>query len=103
EERRVAWRATVERVATGVFVGAVRLDLHEPRRDAVAHQHLVEQLGCDREGIAVEELPRQRASHVCWRSIRSRACTSWCATGSGPAPPGVVRRRTALPGSRNAT
>ena len=65
EHRRVPGCATPERVAPGIFVGAVRLDFDETRRDAIAHEHLVEQVGRDGECVAIEELPRQRASHVC--------------------------------------
>jgi hypothetical protein len=42
-------------MAAGILVGAVRLDLDEPRRDAVADENLVQQLGRDFDSIPVVE------------------------------------------------
>ncbi|HWS47325.1 MAG TPA: hypothetical protein VN636_15780, partial [Acidimicrobiia bacterium] len=61
---------------------AVGLDLDESRRDTVADQHLVEQLGRDVERVAVVERLGQGPSHACCRSSRSRASSSSRATGS---------------------
>ena len=103
-------------MTAGIVGAAVRLDLDDARRQprtvTGAHEQLVEQLRRELERVAVVErsrhgpaaraarLARHRASHSrCSSSRCSRPCRAGAATGSGPPPPGVVRRRTALPGS----
>jgi hypothetical protein len=112
--RRVAGR---DDRMTSIVGASVRLHLDdarcEPRPVTGAHEELVEKLGRELERVTVVERSgqgsaacsgparRHRASHSRCPCKRSRAASSWRATGTGPAPPGVVLRRTALPGSRS--
>ncbi len=95
EHRRVAGRAPAVRVAAR---DRGRRGTPRPRRAAPRHRcpdrTLLSSSGATVERVAVEEAPRQRAcaSHVCWRSIRSRASTSSRADGLGT---GAARRRPA--------
>ena len=84
----------------------------DARRRLVPHQQLVEQVGRELAGIARVERPRERApaAHsgqlqpARLRRRAGRAPSTICsATDAGPAPPGVVRRRTAAPGSSSAS
>src|SRR5207245_11586767 len=84
----------------------VRRDLDDAAGTIPAHEHVVEQLRRDVARIALveatgQDLHERAVSRPRSSLRRARNDSSWAATGAGPAPPGVVRRVTATPGSRS--
>src|SRR6266511_6054467 len=117
EHHAIARRLTPIPVAPRILVARVRLDLDEPDGDptelrVVGDEELVEQVGRELTRVTCVERARERStaprrrhassSQVRWAASRALAAASWSRTGWGPAPPGVVRRRTDSPGSSTA-